>query len=295
MPSNPAKGKGKARASSISSTAPDEHTAFLPTSSTPAPQPIFRPRTSLRYRITTCLLILLSILLALGLFASLLLYSYKPSSSEIAALPKTALRYTLPEDIQVLDVAENGIRLNVTVRCGIDYDRVMGISRSELVGLQREEAEMRGDRGLGAGWWEDIRRWAAHKGLKATGISTIEVEIPRDITVYRSGDTSKALLSAVLSEPVQIPLLPNLSASAQAAGGKDGTGLQSVSFEILAKPIASTGELWDMLQHAWASGEVTVSVGVRKALGRVPGLLWSGDISAYNLAMDITIPSKFNF
>jgi len=295
-PNSKGKGKGKATALASPSThlEPDENVPLLDESTSERPIQVRPPRTrsNLRHYFTTFILVLLSVALSALLFLILLGYSFKPSSSEIASLPKTAFRYTLPESVSVLDVNDYGIWLNVTVNCGIDYDQAMGTRDvGEMKGLEREEAEMRGDRGLSSRWWERIRRWAAHRGLDYMDMKAVEVEILREIKVFQSGNTTQPLLSAKISEPILIPLIPNLPARTSNPV-KGSSGLRPVSFDVWAKPIASTGELWELAQSTWASGEVKVKVEVWKVVGRIPGLPLGGDFSAYNLAMDINIPGE---
>jgi hypothetical protein len=171
--------------------------------------------------------------------------------------------------------------VNITLRCGIDYDKAAGIA--SLSEVEREEAVQRGDRGLGSDWWENLRRWTGHQVLRTMDIRSVQVEIPGLIHVYPHSIDSAPLLSVHIYEPLEIPLIPDIT----------NQGLQPISFEVLAKPIASTGDLWAFAQHSWAAGEVNAVIGVRKVLGRVPAIPGFGDVSAYRLSINVDMPGKF--
>jgi hypothetical protein len=243
----------------------------------------------LRHHIITSVIVISSILLAIFLFAVLLVYSYKPSSSEIYSIPRTAFRYTPPETLSIIGFDEDGIRVNVTLRCGIDYDRVLGIAALE--GDERVQAEQRGERGLGVGWWEGLRRWIGHKALGRLPSRTVEAEIPGFIHIYppssSKADSTSPMVSLKLLEPLQIPLIPNLPRSVSFT-----EYLEPVSFEVIAKPISTTGELWDFAQQVWVDGEVKATIGIRKALGRMPGWNWMGDVRVENMMLDVVMPSE---
>ncbi|WWD22810.1 hypothetical protein CI109_107304 [Kwoniella shandongensis] len=241
------KGKGKAKAS-------DERAPLLGSPSRSAQiatSESTRHHTPSRSRTIThiALLVLLSLLISLGLFIALLAASYKPSPSELSSLPRTAFAYTPPESISVLNVTEHGLLVNISLRGGIDADQALGIQ----IHTSEEKKALggKGDRGGGADWWESVRRWLGHRMLR--GHSQILVSAPEAIYLFPHHFTSPPLLSLIIQDQLRLPLVVDAT--------PDKSWLKPISFTALAKPIASTGDLWEFAQHGWAEGSLRVMVG----------------------------------
>lgn len=286
MPSTRSQGKGKGKAVDSSERSPllgspsrRHHDEDEP----PATRsPIISPR--IRSHLLTLIIALISVFLAFILFLILLAYSFKPSETELDALPSTAFKYTPPESISVLNVTEDGILLNITLRCGIDADRVLGVQ--EWDGKEdRVKAEGNGSRGVGAAWWECVRRWTAHRMLAQLPSQAISVQSNESIYIYPRH--SSPLLSVILTSPLSLPLVSGAQSNPD--------WLQPTTFTALAKPLVSTGQLWDFVQHIWAEGEVRVDVGLSRVEAQPDGDIWwakYGRMVKENLALKVDMPGE---
>ena len=172
-------------------------------------------------------------------------------------MPKTAFRYTPPDHVSVIDINEDGILLNISLSCGIDYDLALGIksSRDEEGKMMDEWTE--GMRGFGAAWWEDLRRWIGREALGRLPKKAVSVSIPRGIIIYPY-QQPKSLVSLSIPHPLSIPLIKDVPISS------DSSWLQPISFTALARPIASTGDLLAFAQKAWLAGDVRIEMVVDK-------------------------------
>ncbi|KAK4687814.1 hypothetical protein P7C73_g2304, partial [Tremellales sp. Uapishka_1] len=256
--------KGKARASDP----PSERSPLLGSSSQQALPLIERPPTERRRFgsiLCTVLLVLLSLTLSAVLFLVLLAYSFKPSPSELSTLPQTAFKYTPPDSVSVLNITEEGVYVNVTLRCGVDYDRALGV-QSFRNDKERSHAIIQEYRGVGAGWWEDLRRWTAHRTLEIIPKSSVCVGIPAPIFIL-PGKSLPPLLSLTVIDRLMVPLVRNVTT-------KTDDWLQEISFVALAKPIASTGDLWAFTQQSWRDGKAKVVVEVDMVDVKLPGKAW---------------------
>ena len=277
------KGKGKARAE------PTERDPLLPSSSRLPDVPDEAPplRTG-RFRsvLLTALIVFASLFLSAILFIALLAYSFKPSERELEQLPKTAFAYAGPDNVQVLNVTDDGILVNVSVRCGIDVDSAMGISR--LDPAAKAEAAERGDRGTGAEWWESLRRWSAYRALDQLPARAIQVNVSDPIFIFPKHFDSPPLLSLRIFDDLFIPLVADVDPKS--------AWLKPVSFLALAKPIATTGQLWEFVQHAWLDGEAKVVVGISHVEVKVPGgnAWWAKYAQGEkdDLVMGVQVPGK---
>ena len=273
MPSS-SKGKGKAQAQD---TEPTERDPLLPSSSTsrlsstqsPAPprSRILGPR--VRSILLTSLIVLFSILLSALLFLILLAWSFKPSESELNTLPKTALGYAGPDGISVLNIMDNGVLVNVSVRLGIDADQVLAIRDPHALSEdERKEAGLRGDRGSGAEWWESIRRWTARQALARLSSPSVRVTFPSEIIVRTTGSDVVSLVSLAIDQPLDVPLIQEVTPD-------DGNRwLRPVTFTALAHPMASSVDLWSFVHRAWMDGQVNVMVEVDKVEVKLPEKAW---------------------
>ncbi|EIW73155.1 hypothetical protein TREMEDRAFT_26565 [Tremella mesenterica DSM 1558] len=289
MPILKSKNKGKARVSSLSeSSEPSETSPLLGQPSLSTHDPITHSSHTFRLILNTLAVIFLSLLLSFILFIVLLGASFRPSKNELSSLPHTAFTYSSPETIQVLNITESGVLVNITVRCGIDADKALGIiSSSDLE--SKIEARERGDKGGGADWWEDLRRWTAHRLLQ--DINIININSPSDILLLSRQPHSPALFSISLPRPIEVPLV---------IGVKKDTPMKEWTKEVtvlaIARPIASTGELWDYVQSSWETGVARVTIGVEKVQVGLPqdGTWWGkwvkGDKEDLVLEVDIPIP-----
>jgi hypothetical protein len=265
----PDKGKGKAKARSPEhSRAPTERDPLIASSSRiteDAPDTV-RPirRSRLGSILFTAGIVAFSLFLSALLFVALLAYSFKPSESEVQSLPKTAFAYSLPESIQVLNITEDGIRLNVSLRCGIDFDRALGIS--PISEQDRVHAQDDSIRGIGAEWWEKIRRWTGHTLYKQLESRVVQVSLN------------------------DIPLL-----SGRRQGGKDTLPLMWV--QILAKPVAGMGDLLSAARKAWEEGEVRVRVQTKTAHVALPEKAWwakYGTMVKEDISMNLDIDGELD-
>lgn len=230
---------------------------------------------------------LLSIFFAAALFLVLLAWSFKPSESELVALPKTAFRYTPPTGISVLSISDDGILVNVTFRCGVDLDQAMGISGFEDE-EGRRQAEKDNSRGTGAEWWESLRRWTASMVVQRLPGQMIEVAVDEPIMVARVD--SVPLLRVELQRPIYVPLISDI----RAADRLDW--LRPTSFTALAKPTAPTGIIWQYIQDAWMAGSVHASVNAQSIHVQLPdgGPWWTKYVqgSRDSLLLDFDMPGE---
>lgn len=269
------KGKGKGKGKS---TRPTERDPLLASSSrfiatqplqafdtTPNRSHFLPPR--LRSILFTVLIVLASLLVSAILFVALLAYSFRPSPSELSALQKDSFKYLPPEGVKVLNITEDGILVNITVRCAINADRALGI-QGFADDDEKAAAVQSGLRGIGADWWEVLRRWTAHKALDQLPLQAISVHIPDHINIFPHHVHSQPLLSVSVLSPLLVPLLYGLPLGSSPS---ETYWLVPVTFTAIAKPIASTGQLWEYAQHAWADGQARVVVGISKVEVELPG------------------------
>jgi hypothetical protein len=223
----------------------------------------------------------------------LLAASFRPSPAELSSLPQTAFRYTPPDSVSVLNVTDAGIWLNVTIRCGVDTDRALGV-QGFATPEERTAAEQRGDRGLGAVWWERLRRWTARKSLALLPSQTVQVTIPDQVYIFPQHFSSPPLVSVAIATPIDVPLVKNGPMT-------DPSGvpqwLLPTSFTTLVRPIATTGELWDFAQHAWAKGTAHIVLGASTAVAELPGAWWSryARVLKQDLVLAIDLPGRSPF
>lgn len=273
------KDKGKARAAETSSSGPTESSPLLGTANRSSPplgnnnkddrlsrrvRGVNTTRTSILY---IALIIALSLLAAAVLFLALLLNSFRPSNAELDALQDKAFQYAGPDGVSVVNVTDDGVLVNVSLRAGIDWARSAGVQRWADE-REKEAAIERGWRGTGAEWWEDLRRWTAGKMMAHLDRKTVRVDIPEQVLIFPDHFTSFPLFSVAIPNDIEIPLVADVS-----AGTKDHW-LKPVHVLALAKPIASTGDLMAFAQKAWELGEVRVVIGVTKVQVNLPLSGW---------------------
>lgn len=267
MPSS-TKGKGKARA-----IEPSERDPLLATGGGSAVcQAEERPRTPSRIRsaLLTVGIILFSLCLSALLFILLLAASYRPSPSELENLPKTAFRYTQPDSISLIKLDDEGILLNVSLRCGIDADRALGLRHEDPSRIP------------GAQWWEDLRKWTAHRALSRLP-AEVEVELPEAI-----------LASLGKEQLVSLRVLQKLPISIVSSADKSTNWLKPVHFTVMARPLSSTGELWKQAQQIWAAGHASIDVSVPTAVAKY-SLPWLSRYSTFkrgNLSLAVDAPGE---
>ncbi|WRT63513.1 uncharacterized protein IL334_000418 [Kwoniella shivajii] len=289
------KGKGKAVATENASESapllgsPSRSYQTLPVSS--EDQPIQRHRVVSRIGsiVYTILIIWATLIIGFLLFLVLLAASYKPSPSELSSLPRTAFAYSPPDSISVLNITDDGLLLNISIRCGIDADRAFGVKEFDNP-QEKAEAEERGERGLGAAWWEHLRRWTAHKALSKLQDPTVSVYIPDSIQISAPHFKSSSLMSVSIQDELQIPLIWNINPQPP---NTDPEWLQPLSFTALAKPVASTGELWEYVQRGWAQGEVKVTIDINRVEARPSDNAWwtkYAMVEKEQLTMEIASP-----
>ncbi|WWC85667.1 uncharacterized protein L201_000533 [Kwoniella dendrophila CBS 6074] len=300
MPQNKGKGKSKATdtnpevAPLLGSLSQTYHTEPLLDDEQAQP----RSRTSrIGSILFTIIIVLFTLIIAAILFLVLLAASYKPSPSELSSLPKTAFAYSPPESISVLNVTDDGILVNITLRCGIDADQALGVKALSFdTPQEKSEAERRGERGLGAGWWENLRRFTAHKALSRLQRPSVSVHIPTLIDIsspnFKSLTSSPSILSVNVLDELEIPLIWDIPNQPQPPNSQP-EWLQPISFRALAKPIASTGELWQFAQQAWAQGSVKVVIDINRVVARPSDNAWwakYAEIEKEDLTMEIKSP-----
>lgn len=235
---------------------------------------------------------LLSLLFGLILFIALLGSSFKPSEAEIATLSKTAFIYDPnPLSVSLLNVTDDGVLVNATILCGMDLDRALGIQRFDSE-EEKAAAEQRGERGTGAAWWENLRRWAASKGLGRLSDKRVIVSMPSAINIYARHGGSTPLFAVHIQAPLDVPMVSGVQ-------DKRGEWMKPMSVLALAKPLASTADLMEFGQKGWAAGSMSVVVGVDKAVVNLPGLTgWLSkfvNVEKKHIVMDVQVPSKSTF
>ncbi|OCF43749.1 hypothetical protein I317_02353 [Kwoniella heveanensis CBS 569] len=243
----------------------------------------------IRSILLTALVVLATLAVGVTLFLVLLAASYSPSPSELSSLPKTAFAYSSPDSVSVLNITDDGLLLNLTVRCGIDADRALGVQwfSSER---EKDSAAERGERGVGAEWWEKLRRWTAHRALKSLDQPSVNVNVSSSIHIYPHRASSSPLLSVKILDSLQIPLVWDIP---QQAPNDEPTWLQPLAFTALAKPLASTGELWEFIQRGWVEGSVRVKVEIATVQAKPAEKAWwakYGEIEKEDLDLDIEVP-----
>ena len=295
----PDKGKGKRKA-----VHPSERSPLLGTSSRHLAANGYRDDTSRRSPklsprvwsiILAILVVFASLFVSAILFLILLAFSFRPSPSELSALPRTAFRYTLPDEVKVLNVTEDGVLVNVKSRCGIDLDQALGV-QGFFSDDEKAAAIERGMRGVGAEWWEHLRRWTAHKAFAHLPHQAIAVHIPDHVFIFPHQFSSPPLLSLSLQSPLLVPLVTDVPLSTQSS---TPDWLRPVSFTAIAKPVASTGQLWEFAQRAWSEGQAKVVVGVRKVEAELPanGAWWAKYARGMkeDLMMGLEMPGRLTY
>lgn len=233
------------------------------------------------------LIITLSLLAAFGLFLALLLNSFRPSVTELDSLQDTAFQYAGPDGISIVNVTDDGILVNVSLRAGIDWDRALGVQ--QWGNEEEKQASIwKGDRGTGADWWENLRQWTADKMMAQLFEPAVRISIPDQVLVLPDHFGTFPLLKVSIPSEFQVPLVKGAKSDNQ-------DWLPPLSILALAKPIASTGDLLAFAQKAWEHGELKVVVGVPKAQATIPlqGFLarWA-KIEKLDITKSISIPGK---
>ncbi|WVW81642.1 hypothetical protein I302_103637 [Kwoniella bestiolae CBS 10118] len=241
----------------------------------------------------TALIILFSLLLSCVLFVILLAGSYKPSPSELSTLPRTAFSYSPPDSISILNITDDGLLLNISLRCGIDADEAFGVKgRSFNTPEEKAGAEKRGERGLGSDWWEDIRRWTAHKFLSNLDKPSVSVHIPSLIEITSPQFKATPLLSVSVLDELEIPMIWDITSVPQPPDSQPDW-IRPISFTALAKPLATTGELWEFVQRGWAEGAIRAKIDISRVIARPSEIAWwtkYAQVEKEDLVMDITTP-----
>ncbi|WVF66280.1 hypothetical protein IAT40_001020 [Kwoniella sp. CBS 6097] len=243
----------------------------------------------IRSILLTSLVVLATLTVGAILFLVLLAASYRPSPSELSSLPKTAFAYSSPELISVLNITDDGLLLNLTVRCGIDADRALGVQEFQSP-REKNSASERGERGVGAEWWERLRRWTAHRALKSLDTPSVSVNIPSLLHIYPQHSSASPLLSVRILDNLQVPLIWDIPVQSP---NEEPRWLQPLSFTALAKPLASTGELWEFVQRGWVEGSIKVTVDVATVQAKPAERAWwakYGEIEKEDLNLDIQVP-----
>jgi hypothetical protein len=236
------------------------------------------------------LIISLSLLAAFGLFLALLLNSFRPSVTELDSLQDTAFQYAGPDGISIVNITDDGIYVNVSLRAGIDWDKALGIQQwgNEE---EKQAAVWKGDRGTGAEWWEKLRQWTAGKMMAQLSEPAIRINVPDQVLILPEHFDTFPLLKVSIPSAFQVPLVKNVRS-------KDQDWLPPLSILALAKPIASTGDLLAFAQKAWEHGELKVVIGVPKAQATIPLQGWLSKfakIEKLDITKAITMPGKLFF
>jgi hypothetical protein len=214
------------------------------------------------------LIVALSLFLGCGLFLVLLLNSFRPTPAELDSLQDTAFRYSGPDGISVVNITEAGILVNVSLKAGIDWDKALGIQQWANE-EEKQGAVWKGERGTGAEWWENLRRWTASKMMGQLSERSIKVEIPDQVIILPDHFNSFPLLSVSIPSAFRVPLVMDAPINKN-----DSKWLPPLHILALAKPVASTGDLLAFAQRAWEQGEVKVVIGVPKARATIPITGW---------------------
>jgi hypothetical protein len=296
------KDKGKGRAVDVDTT-PTERSPLLGDNGSPSRSHI-RPvhphiaaiqserarESRTRSILYIALIISLSLLAAFGLFLALLLNSFRPSTTELNTLQDTAFQYAGPDGISIVNVTDDGILVNVSLRAGIDWDRALGVQQWTDED-EKQQAVWKGDRGTGADWWESLRQWTAGKVMSQLSEPAIRVALPDQVLVLPDHFESFPLFKVSIPAEFRVPLVKNVKSGQQ-------DWLPPLSILALAKPIASTGDLLAFAQKAWVNGEMKVVIGVPKAQATIPlqGFLarW-GKIEKLDITKQISMPGMSPF
>lgn len=231
------------------------------------------------------MIVIASLVLSAALFLALLAFSFKPSESELDLLPRTAFSYAGPDDVHVLNVTDDGILLKISLRCGIDVDNALGLSRAYDLG--KDESDLHGMRGRGAQWWESLRRRTAHAILDQLPAQNIHIKLLDPLVVFTGHSERIPLLSLDVLDDLKIPLIRDVDPRAP--------WLKPLTFVALAKPIATTGQLWEFIQHAWIAGEARIVINIHRAQGRIAqGVWWTKYARAQkeDLVFDAGLPGE---
>ncbi|WVQ93901.1 hypothetical protein IAU59_000979 [Kwoniella sp. CBS 9459] len=242
-----------------------------------------------RSMLLTALIVLATLAVGAILFFVLLAASYRPSPSELSRLPRTAFSYALPDSVSVLNITDDGILLNLTVRCGIDANRALGIQEFSSP-REKEVASERGERGVGAQWWESLRKWTAHRALESLKQPSVLVNIPSTIFVSPASTPSRAMVEATILDDLRVPLIWDIPVQPPDV---EPTWLQPLSFTALVKPVTSTGELLEWVQSGWLSGEISAVVHMDTVQAKPAEEAWwakYGQIEEGDLSISVEMP-----
>lgn len=287
--------KGKARAES-----PDERTLLLPEPFRPRSQPVppaeqSPPRRArVRSVLLTVSIVAASFFLSALLFIALLAASFKPSPSELSDLPQTAFKYTSPSSISVVNVTDDGILVNITLSCGIDVDRALGI-QNFYQESERQKAAERGDRGMGAVWWESLRRKSANWLIGSLQRKQMSLDISKGVYIFPENDSSPPLGHIDLLGPLSIPLVTGVPP--YSPDHPDLSWLEPISFTAFVKPMASSGEIWNFIHQGWLHGGLNVAVGaesIQTGLGDGEERWWGRWVTMKekDVSLQMELPSK---
>ena len=209
--------------------------------------------------VCTALVVIGSLLLAFTAFGVLLGASFWPSKAEIDSLQSTAFRYsTTPERLNIVNISEDGVLVELTVRCGIDADRAMGVGLSRA---QAEHAAKMGYRGAGADWWERIRAWSVDQ-MRGHVPSHVHIDVLEPIRIRSNGTV---LATVDILTPLHVPIVQRAS----------GDWLEPMPLMLLAKPVATMDAIWAFIQHGWETEQVKVTVAAAAVRGMLPRYRWS--------------------
>jgi hypothetical protein len=125
-----------------------------------------------------------------------------------------------------------------------------------------------------------LRRWAAKKAP-----AQVRVDLPDAIHIK---DGSTSLFTVHITKPLHVPMISEIR--------HEKDWMKPMNVLVLAKPVASTGELMEFGQRGWAAGSVRVAVEVQKAVVHLPLASWLARFSKVEkkgLAVDIKVPSEY--
>lgn len=280
MPGRPS--KGKARASTHTETTP--LIGSSPGSERHDKTRQYPRRPPILFAVCT---IAISIVLASALFLTLLLSSFKPAGSELEALPRTAVLYEAPESITVINVTDQGILLNVSLRCGIDADTALGVQR--LSASEKSAAAAKGERGGGSAWWEHVRQWTANRILAGLPARAVHVQIPNDIFVIQSQSLQDRLATVAILDSLVIPLVSDVPSTLPPKW------LPLTTFKAIVKPVASSGEILRFIQDSWISGRAEIELQMDCAKASLPdGPWWTkfAKTNKDNIRLNMLVPGE---
>ncbi|WWC57957.1 uncharacterized protein I303_100492 [Kwoniella dejecticola CBS 10117] len=293
MPRDKGKGKSKVTDTSNNESAPLLGSPSRTYDTQPASENAIQlTRTSKIASVVYMILIVLATLLVgLVLFLVLLAGSFKPSSSELSSLPKTAFKYSSPDQVQILNITDDGLLLNISLRCGIDADKAFGV-KAFYTPDEKVEAERNGERGIGSEWWENLRKYMTHKALSYLEEPSVSVDIPNEISISSPQfiDPTKSILSINVLDDLRVPLVWDIPLEPPSS---QPSWLQPISFTALARPLASTGELWEFVQRGWVEGAVKAIIDIERVKAKPTEKAWwtkYAEIEKEDLSMEITTP-----